>query len=248
MKTWRAASVLAGAVGGASVGYHHDDGDPVDRTVAGGLFGAALGYGAFSVGRRLALSSAVRQSVKSSHKNVWNWAKNYAKTNAEAYSKFVAAGDSKVAAFHKTFGNKTLYTLAGAGIGAAMDPDGDHVRGALIGAGAGYLARSAYSLGRFYNGPERGVTSYLKAHGISDKYAELGGALVGTPWKLGLVAAGSAAAGMAGTMSPHPEVEMEANTTETGSSPIPAGSGVRERMSLIGADGSIVFGLHNKRR
>lgn len=143
------------------------------------------------------------------------------------YGKFNKYKDTlgKFGAARKALFTVPIMAAAGAGIGAAVAPDGQRTRGAMLGAGIGMLAKPASML---WSGWEKaGEVPGLQTAGIA--------------------LAGASLAGAGAFMQMEPQATVAAGNTPAGPEYGPAGNSMNDRMAAINASGDIIFGLHGRR-
>lgn len=219
LNTWVSAGIL-GAGAGAAGGYFLGDKDDPDRVGRGAALGGAAVASAYLAAPFVNKNvlQAAGLAAKQGSALAWKGLKHYASNMELRRAQMARRGWTRLNSIMGGYGTIGLFAGLGAVAGAYMD-DESSLRGAAVGAAAGVGIRT-------------GIRMLQGARKIPSAPGKILSALA---LAAGLGVAASAFYQTSAEGSPEPDDERIVR------------SGTRDRMRSMGADGSIVFGAHNRR-
>jgi len=238
------SSLAIGAAGGAlAFSYFGDQDRPVeDRLAVGAILGAGAGLVAGTAGGRSVVKTVGMGALDAAKFG----AKRYWSSASSTYEGLRVRGIGEFSAAFHAYGTRGAFAAAGALFGAAAAGDDHRLRGAAVGAAAGFGARAALAGAEMYSnmariGGENGVR-VLRFKGLRT-------GIPGVPVAIAGLAALAFGAGLA---MRHDDVVTQAVYNQAGGyDEYPDGaapdSGIRERMRAMGANGDVALGAHRAR-
>ena len=224
---------LIGGIGvGAAldVAYGNKDLDVGDRAAQGAGFGAIAGVAA----------PLAWEASKKLPNLGWSFGKGIASSSQSRFSYLRTKGLGVGQAFLGSYGGRFAFAGAGAALGAMIDSD-HRERGAVIGAGVGFAARSAM----------HGISLYNK---LATPWLKVGEKKFLRPGKWMFLGGVSALAVGAGLMTHHDRESQAVYNPATGYDATDPGveedyqhTGYSARMAVMQAGGGVVLGAHRGR-